>query len=163
MSESDWIKYLFGFALHASSKSKDSTKVGAVLVGPNNEVLLSAFNGPPMGVDDKPERFERPAKYLFASHAEQNLIAFAARRGIRTEGMTVYVTHACCSSCAKTLIQAGIARVFMADGAFASSAAWEAEFDASNQMFREAGVETGRFICFEEEYPDGPQLYPYPQ
>jgi dCMP deaminase len=138
MSENDWIKYLFGFALHAATKSKDSTKVGAVLVGPNNEVLLSAFNGPPMGVDDKPERFERPAKYLFASHAEQNLIAFAARRGIRTEGMTVYVTHPCCSSCTKTLIQAGVARVFARDADYAS--ATKADLDASADMFKEAGV-----------------------
>ena len=55
-------------------------RVGAVLVGPNNEVLLTGFNGPPIGVVDRPERRDkRPEKYLWVSHAEANLIAFAAR------------------------------------------------------------------------------------
>jgi dCMP deaminase len=142
MSDINWTQYLFGFAEHAARKSKDSTKVGAVLVGPNSEVLLAAFNGPPMGVEDKPERFERPAKYYFASHAEQNLIAFAARRGIRTEGLTIYVTHAPCAGCAKSLIQAGIAHVIWGDG---KTSMPEAEFEAANDMFAEAGVATGYF------------------
>jgi len=142
MSDIDWLSYLYGFAAHAAKKSKDTTKVGAVLVGPNNEVLLSSFNGPPMGVDDKPERFERPAKYLFASHAEQNLVAFAARRGIRTEGMTVYVTHMPCSNCTKSLIQAGIARVVWGDG---KTSMPEVEFEAAAEMFEEAAVATGYF------------------
>ena len=41
--------------------------------------LLTAYNGPPRGVQDLAARRGRPAKYLWASHAEANLIAFAAR------------------------------------------------------------------------------------
>jgi len=135
---SDWQTHLMGAARYAATKSKDSTKVGALLVGPNNETLLTAFNGPPMGVRDLPERrLTRPEKYLWVSHAEANLIAFAARRGIQTEGMSVYVTHMCCASCAKTLIQAGIQRVFVGDGATAMPTA---EFETAGVMFREAGV-----------------------
>lgn len=96
----NWCYYLMGFAKHAALKSKDSTQVGAVLVGPDREVRLTAFNGPAHGVADLPWRFERPQKYLYASHAEANLIAFAAREGIRTKGCTVYVTHHPCASCA---------------------------------------------------------------
>lgn len=55
-----WPGYLMGFAEHAATKSKDSTKVGAVLVGPGNTVLLTGFNGPPRGVVDSPDRRERP-------------------------------------------------------------------------------------------------------
>lgn len=132
-----WLPYLMGFAEHAATKSKDSTKVGAVLVGPEREVRLTAFNGPPRGVKDDPARRERPAKYLFASHAEQNLVAFAAREGIRTKGCTVYVTHAPCSACAKTLIQAGIAKVCVGTGTTSMPAE---EFDAADAMFDEAGV-----------------------
>ncbi|WP_237151564.1 deoxycytidylate deaminase [Oryzibacter oryziterrae] len=132
-----WTTYLMGFARHAASKSKDSTKVGAVLVGPEGEVRLTAYNGPPRGVADIPERFVRPAKYLFASHAEANLIAFAAREGIRTKGCTVFVTHAPCAACARTLIQAGIARVLHGDG---TTSMPEAEFEAGRDMFREAGI-----------------------
>lgn len=134
----NWSDYLMGFAKHAALKSKDSTQVGAVLVGPNNEVLLSGFNGPPIGVLDLPERRERPIKYTFVSHAEANLVAFAARRGISTEGCTVYVTHACCSGCAKTIIQAGIKRVVNGSG---TTSMPEDEFRAARIMFEEAGVE----------------------
>ena len=133
----DWITYYMGFAEHAAKKSKDSTKVGAVLVGPDGEVRLTAYNGPPRGVDDLPERFERPQKYLFASHAEANLVAFAARSGIQTDGCTVYVTHAPCASCARTLIQAGISQVIHGDGI--TSMAQE-EFKAAETMLTEANV-----------------------
>jgi dCMP deaminase len=134
----NWETYYMGFARHAALKSKDPTKVGAVLVGPDGEVRLTAYNGPPRNVYDKPERLERPAKYLFASHAEANLIAFAAREGIRTAGCTVYVTHAPCAACARTLIQSGINSVVHGDG---TTSMPEAEFEAARQMFEEAWVD----------------------
>ena len=134
----NWSDYLMGFAKHAALKSKDSTQVGAVLVAPNNEVLLTGFNGPPMGVWDFPERFERPLKYLIVSHAEQNLVAFAARRGIATDGCSVYVTHFPCSGCAKSLIQSGIKKIVVGSGTTSMPAD---EFRAARIMFEEAGVE----------------------
>jgi dCMP deaminase len=133
----NWTDYLYGFAEHAASKSKDTTKVGAALVGPEGEVRLTAFNGPPRGVEDRPYRFERPSKYLFASHAEVNLIAFAAREGIRTKGCTVYVTHHPCASCARTLIQAGVERVVYGPGTTSMPAD---EFAAAATMFAEADL-----------------------
>lgn len=133
----DWPSYLYGFAEHAATKSKDTTKVGAVLVGPEGEVRLTAYNGPPRGVADLAERFERPEKYLFASHAESNLVAFAAREGISTKGCTVYVTHHPCASCARTLIQAGVRRIVFGPGKTSMPVA---EFEAAAVMFAEAGV-----------------------
>ena len=131
-------KYFMGFAEHAATKSKDPTKVGAVLIGPDMEVRLTAFNGPPKGVLDTPDRFERPTKYLFASHSEQNLVAFAAREGIRTKDCTVFVTHHPCSACSRSLIQAGIKRVVYGDG---KTSMPQEEFEAAATMFREAGIE----------------------
>lgn len=137
MPGKSWIEYYMELATVAASKSKDSTKVGAALVGEDKDVRLLAFNGPPKGVRDIAERFERPAKYLYASHAEQNLIAFAAREGIRTKGCTVVTTHMPCSSCARSLIQAGVCEVVY--GPNQTSMADE-EFYASAEMFREAGI-----------------------
>lgn len=134
----NWQDYYMGFAQHAALKSKDSTKVGAILVGSDGEVRLTAYNGPPKGVIDTEARRQRPTKYLFASHAEANLIAFAAREGIHTKGCTVYVTHMCCSSCARTLIQAGIAKVVFGPGATSMPSE---EFQAATQMFSEAWVQ----------------------
>lgn len=85
-----------------------------------------------------PDRFERPRKYLFASHAEQNVIAFAARRGIRTEGCRLYVTHFPCSSCARSIIQAGISALVIGPGLWKSQTQEDAS--AVIGMFAEAGV-----------------------
>ncbi len=129
--------YLMGFARHAATRSKDSTQVGAALVGPDGEVRLTGYNGPPRGVQDSPDRFIRPRKYLFASHAEQNIIAFAAREGIQTRGCTLFVTHHPCSACARSIIQAGIACVVTGNGQTSMPAE---EFAAAAEMFAEAGV-----------------------
>lgn len=129
--------YLMGFARHAASASKDGTKVGAILVDRNGTIRMTGYNGPPKGVRDLDWRFERPAKYLFASHAEANLIAFCARAGIATDDCTVYVTHMCCAACARTLIQAGIKRVVFGPG---KTSMPPEEFEAAATMFQEAGV-----------------------
>ncbi len=133
----NWSDYLYGFAAHAATKSKDTTQVGAALVGPEREVRLTAFNGPPRGVRDSEDRRKRPAKYLYASHAEANLIAFAAREGIRTQGCTVFVTHFPCSACARTLIQADVAHVVVGPG---TTSMPDEEFEAAKIMFEEANV-----------------------
>ena len=137
MSTPSWPEYFMGFAAHAASKSKDVTQVGAVLVGPDGEVRLTGYNGPPRGVLDLPERRERPAKYLFVSHAEANLIAFAAREGIRTKGCTVYVSHASCCDCMKAMIQAGVSRIVYGPG---TTSMPPEMFEAAKTMAREAGV-----------------------
>lgn len=136
-----WAEYYMGFARHAATKSKDSTQVGAVLVGPDGEIRLTGYNGPPRGVIDVAVRRKRPQKYLYASHAEANLVAFAAREGIRTNGCAVYVTHAPCSACARTLIQAGVRRVVIGPG---TTSMPDEEFTAAADMFREADVDVRR-------------------
>jgi dCMP deaminase len=136
-----WYDYFMGFARHAASKSKDpSTQVGAVAVGPDGEIRATGYNGLPRGVEDKPERMERPAKYLWTSHAEENLVAHAARVGVSLKGCTVYVTHYPCSRCARSLIQAGVAKIHVGDGKTSMPAE---EFDTARVMFEESGVEVG--------------------
>jgi dCMP deaminase len=132
----DWRTYLMGFALWASKKSKDpSTQVGAVAVGTANNILETGYNGLPRGVDDLSDRMERPAKYMWTGHAEENLVAHAARP--RLNGSTVYVTHMCCARCARSLINAGVACVVVGPG---KTSMPPEEFEIANQMFYEAGV-----------------------
>ena len=147
LTDKKWLNYLMGFAHHAATMSKDSTQVGAVLVGPAGEVRLTAYNGPPRGVVDNEGRRQRPTKYLYASHAEANLIAFAAREGIKTEGCSVFVTHHPCAACARTLIQAGVTFVVRDLGTTSMS---DEEFYAADAMFEEAGVTISPFVCNEE-------------
>lgn len=143
MSGLSWSDYYMKIAMIAACKSKDETKVGAILVGPNGNVCGAAFNGPPRGVEDKPKRFIRPEKYLYASHAEANLIAFSARVGTPTAGCSVYVTHHPCASCARTLIQAGVSKVVYGSG---KTSMPDQEFIAAADMFSEAGVRCEAFV-----------------
>lgn len=139
----EWTAYLLGFAKHAATKSKDSTKVGAVLVGSDaRSVLLTAYNGPPSGVEDLAGRRERPQKYLWSAHAEANLVSKAAHYGIQTRFCTVYTTHAPCAACARTLIQAGISCVVAGEG---TTSMPPEEFAAAETMLREAGVTLLRY------------------
>jgi len=106
-----------------------------VAVDPNRRILETGYNGIPRGVKDLPERMERPAKYLWTSHAEENLVAHAARD--RLLGSTVHVTHLCCARCARSLINAGVAHVVCGDG---TTSMPKEEFEAARTMFEEAGV-----------------------
>ena len=133
----DWHSRFIALAATIAQWSKDPlTKVGAVAVGSARQLLESGYNGPPRGVRDLAERMERPAKYLWTAHAEENLVAHAARRQL--EGSTVYVTHLCCSACARMLINAGVAKVVVGDG---QTSMPQEQFDVASVMFEEAGVE----------------------
>lgn len=136
-----WPDYFMGFARHAATKSKDATKVGCIVVGPDREIRATGFNGLPRGVADVPERMERPAKYLWTSHAEENAVAHAARTGTSLKGCTVYVTHHPCARCARSLIQAGVSCVVVGDGKTSMPID---EFVVAKEMFGEAGVEVRR-------------------
>lgn len=133
-----WQKYFLGMAEQVATRSKDpSTKVGCVISTEDKVVVATGYNGIPRDVLDKPERMERPAKYLWTSHAEENAVAMAARVGSRLRGGHAFVTHMPCCRCARMLIQAGISTVYCGDGT--TSMPLE-EFDVASQMFREAGV-----------------------
>jgi dCMP deaminase len=120
MSKESWDQFFLRMCDIVSEKSKDtSTKVGCVIVGPDNEVRTVGFNGFPRGVDDScpfvPDykvygngstqdpagiaryervapRYERPLKYKWTEHAERNAIYNAARCGIVLKGCTIYFT-----------------------------------------------------------------------
>lgn len=47
-----------------------------------------------------------------AIHAEQNALLQCARFGVSTEGADLYVMHRPCLHCTKSIIQAGIVRVY---------------------------------------------------
>lgn len=136
--KSKWAARFLEIASHISGWSKDpSTKVGCVLVSTDGAILSTGYNGLPMVVNDAPERMERPAKYIWTVHAEAAAVANAARLGAATRGATAFVTHACCSSCARLLINAGVRAVVFGPGTTSMPAE---EFEAAAEMFREAGV-----------------------
>lgn len=136
----NWENRFMALAAHIAAWSKDpSTKVGCVVVGPDNEIRSTGYNGLPRGIVDDPMRMERPAKYLWTSHAEENAVAHAARIGVGLKGCTVYVTHCPCSRCARSLIQAGVKRVVWSTG---QTSMPPEEYEVALAMFEEASVLT---------------------
>lgn len=141
MADEIWDKYFLDMAALAATKSKDpSTKVGAIIVGPDREIRSSGYNGQPRGADDAAsERHERPEKYYWFEHAERNAIYNAARSGTSTLGCTLYVTpiHPC-MDCARGIVQAGIVEVVvpLADG----HERWAHHTERRRKLFEETGV-----------------------
>lgn len=111
----NWKEYFLNIAEQVKLKSKDnSTQIGAVIVGEDNEILSTGYNSFPRGLDDTiEERQERPEKYHFMIHAEANAIVNAARIGSPIKNTKIYLTCSVpCSDCAKLIINSGIIEVF---------------------------------------------------
>lgn len=145
MNKKQEIDYGFSFAEIAAKRSGDtSTKVGAVFVhfvpGGGMTISKGACNDLPEGVQDVPERRERPEKYAWVHHAESKLIAQAARQGVKTAGAVVFVTHHPCSACCKVLIDAGISEIYYDVGMFVGGQ-WAEEANRARIMCEEAEVQ----------------------
>ena len=127
-----------------ASLSKDPrTKVGAVIVDDDGNILSTGWNSFPRGVDDDPARYaDRTVKNQLVSHSEANCIAQAARNGVRLKGANMLLTELFpCSNCAKLIIQAGIRRVYAPVMRGDHSPEWFHEKEISDLLFSEAGVE----------------------
>lgn len=89
--------------------------VGAVLVR-NGRPLSVGYNGAPPGMPhcqhDGYEVLSKTFSCTNAVHAELNAIAYAARRGIPTDGATLYCTHRPCVACGQAIVSAGIVAVY---------------------------------------------------
>ena len=137
---SKWDRYFMAMAEHAATLSKDeSTKLGCVIVGPDNEVRSTGYNSFPRGINDSmPERQQRPLKYKFFEHAERNAIYNAARVGIPLKGCRLYCAWPPCADCARAVIQAGIIEVVVRE--HAPEDRWLEDMQAADMMLMEAGV-----------------------
>ena len=160
----EWNEFFMSMADTVAQKSKDSsTKVGAVIVGPDNEVRSVGFNGFPRGAideqsdrrlwvtgfpQDQPsiekqeefkKRLERPAKYSWTEHAERNAIYNAARMGTPLNDCIIYINSLppCCD-CARAIIQSGISEVVIPGIDIPER--WKEDCELAEQMLHECGV-----------------------
>jgi dCMP deaminase len=141
----DWDQYFISMAYLVSMKSKDpSTKVGCVIVGPDNEVVSTGYNSFPRLLNDTvPERSQRPAKYMFIEHAERNAIANAARIGVSTKDCRIYLPWYPCVDCARIMIQSGIKEIIIHKefpGNDVTAAHWHESMAVGQEMLKECGV-----------------------
>ena len=112
----NWDTYFENLLPHIASKSKDTTKTSAIIVGQSNEIRSTGYNGFPRGFDDNDEaKFLRPEKYLWTEHSERNAIYNGARMGTVLNDCIIYVSHFPCIDCARAIVQSGIKRVVLSD------------------------------------------------
>jgi deoxycytidylate deaminase len=99
-------------------------------------VLATGYNGPVSGLPHELIKFERPHKYDWFIHAEDNAVAFA-RCDLREAA--AYVTGTPCAPCFRRLLQVGIRRIVQ--GERHSACLNDHEFDACRAMARALDVE----------------------
>lgn len=128
-------KFMMDIAVRAAEDSHAvRLKVGGVVTDARGNFVASGYNGTvrgfhtnaceikihesygnQIGVDftheDDIGRYGLVTDEAITIHAEQNLIAHAARRGVSIEGGTVFLTHSPCSKCTSLLVQCGITEI----------------------------------------------------
>ena len=146
-----WDRHFLESALHKSTMSKDpSTKVGAVIVGFDNEERSSGFNGFPRGIADTQERLtNRDMKLKLVVHAELNAILNAARIGVSLKGCVLYIAATDntgsiwggppCTRSTVEVIQSGITEIVSYPLKLAPSR-WKDDIEFAYSLLKEAGI-----------------------
>ena len=128
MSRPDWGRYFLDIAWAVSARAScPRARCGAVLVGPDNRILATGYNGAPAGAPHCLEDgcLMADGHCQRSVHAEVNAVAQAARWGVRVAGATAYVVRTntggsvgagCCRECLKVLTAAGIYDIVEEDG-----------------------------------------------
>jgi len=142
-----WDQYFMSMVVVlVSMKSRDpSTKIGAVIVGVDNEILSTGYNGFPIGVGYSEKRLQRPLKYKLVCHAERNAIDLAARNGIKLYNSKMYTHGIPCCECCKSIIQAGIQEIIVFSNYGFISDVWKEDFEISKMMLEESDVKVTYF------------------
>jgi dCMP deaminase len=137
-----WDRRFLHVAKEIATWSKDpSTKIGCVLVR-DRHIIATGYNGFPRGVRDTEDRYhDRPTKYKFVVHAEENALLQAAKLGISTYDATLYCWCAIpCERCMASIINAGITRIVcLKDEDAEMTKRWPR--DIAYAMVRESGIE----------------------
>lgn len=121
----DWDEYFMTIAEAASSRATCDRGRTACIAVVNNQIVATGYVGAPMGIADcdtvghELNTVKNPdgtvsTHCIRTVHAEQNVIAQAARTGVTLTGATIYCKLAPCYTCAKLIINAGITRVVAA-------------------------------------------------
>ena len=103
----------------AELSSAVKLKVGAIVVK-DDRIISVGYNGTPSGWDncceDVMEDIQDGGSYLKTKpeviHAEMNAITKLAGSSESGKGAFMFITHAPCIECAKSIYQSGIAKVF---------------------------------------------------
>lgn len=147
MSRPSWPEYFMAITKMVAKRSTCLRReVGAILVK-DKRILATGYNGVPTGlkhceeVGCLRENASIPSgvrhELCRGIHAEQNAIIQAACHGIPIKAAILYCTNKPCVICSKMIINAGIKKIYYAEGY---------DDPLSDQMFDEAGLELVRLL-----------------
>jgi dCMP deaminase len=105
------IDYLRIAEIVALASKSQKLQVGAVLVK-EGRIISTGYNGTCTGMDNVCEAGEELKTLPEVVHAEANVICFAAKYGVATDGCVMYTTTSPCFECCKLIIQSGIKKVY---------------------------------------------------
>lgn len=134
--------------LKALQSRKKNTKVGAILLDRNNEIILEACNDYIYPVYDSESSESVQDRKLYSEHAERHLIYASIRFGIHDfQDKTLVVTHFPCTDCARALILVGIKKLLIGtrhdDENFYFK--WKENITVSRRILQQNGVEISYF------------------
>ncbi len=152
-----WEEYFMGVALLAACRSKDpNTQVGACIVGEDNIILSTGYNGFPLGCSDDEFPWDRTGedtKYQYVVHAELNAVLNANGKSLK--GARLYVALFPCNECAKAIIQSGIKEIIYLSDKYAdtlSTLASKRMLDAAGVAYRKLDTDKKQLtLSFEVE------------
>jgi dCMP deaminase len=136
----DLLRYAYGVA--ATGSVDRSTQTAALLVDNSNNILVAEVNCFTDGLVPTEEMHQRPLKYTYMEHSERQAIYTAAKRGIRTSGLTMVAPWASCADCARAIVQSGIVRIIRhADAQAKSPERWKESLRVADEILAAGGVE----------------------
>ncbi|MDR0384346.1 MAG: dCMP deaminase family protein [Christensenellaceae bacterium] len=146
--------FMYMATLFSMRSSDPNTRVGAVIVNQENEVVSIGYNGMPRGADADAFPWERESpdgdplktKYFFAVHAERNAILNAARHETVCKDCKIYVSLFPCNECAKEIVQSGIKEIIYLSDKYHD----EKIFIASRMILEACGIKTRQLKLNDE-------------
>lgn len=121
-----YFEIMFAVAKIVAKRSTCLRRQVGCAIAKNQHILTTGYNGAPANVQHCEirgclrDKLKVPSgqrhELCYGAHAETNAIAQAAFHGVSLEDAMLFCTHAPCSMCMKSIINAGIAKVIYIEG-----------------------------------------------
>lgn len=113
----DWNKRFLSLADHVSTWSKDTIKVGCIIVDKDKRVLATGYNGMPSWFDDSKLFDLGTQKNTLITHSEVNALNCLSINDDRDKSLILYVNRPPCFRCSSLIVNSvfNIEKIFYVD------------------------------------------------
>ncbi len=150
-SRPTWDAYFVAIAHIVQTRSNCVRGARGAILTKDKRIITTGYNGTPSGIldcdeggckrcADREKGIVQPGErkdLCICVHAEQNALIQASYHGVSTQGTTLYSTVSPCTTCAKSIINAGIIEVVYDD---------QHSDDFGEKLLIEAGVKVRKIV-----------------